>query len=90
MIKFKINEGQIIIMFDEDALRNVLLKLFIGLIIYFAVINILIYFQFGIPFTPREWLLNPLFNLFIKPNIGAWFILLICEIIGWFLFESKR
>ena len=76
-------------MFDQESTKNNILKLFMGLIIYFAIINILIYFQYGIIFTPRDWLLNPIINLFVEPNILAWLILLFCEIGGWFLFERK-
>lgn len=90
MIKLKRNtEGQIIVMVKEKIIKGILLKLLIGLIIYFAIINILIYYQFGIPFTPREWLLNPLFNLFIQPNIVAWLLLFLSELAGWIFFESK-
>ena len=77
-------------MVKDKTLKNIFIKLFWGFIIYFAIINILISNQYGTLFTPREWLLNPLFNLFIQPNIFAWFILLICEIIGWFFFETKQ
>ena len=76
-------------MVNEETTQSILLKLFIGIIVYFAVINILISIQYGIPFTPREWLLNPLHNLIIEPNILAWGIFILCEIGGWFLFERK-
>jgi len=76
-------------MVNEETTQSILLKLFTGIIIYFAVINILIYIQYGIPFTPREWLLNPLHNLIVEPNILSWVIFIFCEIGGWFLFERK-
>ena len=81
---------QLVIMVDEKTVKKYFIKLFLGLIIYFAIINIWIYFEYGIPFTPREWLLNPLFNLFIKPNSIAWLIFIVCELIGLVLFETRE
>jgi len=89
MIYLKRNGWQLIIMVKDKELKNTLIKLFFGLIIYFAIINIVILFRYGTLFTPLQWLFNPLYNLFIKPNMIAWFILLISEMIGWFFFERQ-
>lgn len=90
MIGFERTGWQLIIMVKEKAIKNILIKLFLGFIIYFAIINILIFNQFGTLFTPREWLLNPLFNLFIQPNPIAWIVLLMSELVGWFFFETRQ
>ena len=79
-----------IIMVNETNLNKHILKLLVGLIIYFAIINISLFNQYNSLFTPREWLLNPLHNLFVQPNLAAWIILVICEIVGWNFFEPKR
>jgi len=51
----------------RQNIKNIFIKLFWGFIIYFAIINILISNQYGTLFTPREWLLNPLFNYLYSP-----------------------
>lgn len=88
MIKLKTNQENQTNMSNEDTLKRYLLKSFIGLIIYFAIANISIYFQYG-AFTAGDLLVNPVYNLIIKPSIGAWIIFLICQGIGWIFFEPR-
>ena len=76
-------------MFERELSTTNILKFFMGLIVYFAIINILIYFQQGIAYTPREWLLNPIVNLFVHPNSFAWVVLIFCEIGVWIFFEKQ-
>ena len=87
---FKIKEGNLMhTMFERELSTTNILKLFMGLTIYFAIINFMIYFQRGTAYTRREWLLNPIINLIVYPNLSAWIVLILCEIGVWFFFEKQ-
>lgn len=84
-----INKGhQIVIRIDMNKLYSTILKLFAGLLLYFAIVNILLYFTYSIPFTPEAWIINPIHNLKILNPIAI-ITLIVCEVIGWFIFEIK-
>lgn len=67
----------------KKIFKHIFNKLFIGFIIYFAVINIVLLNQYGMLFGPYESLTITFFNLFEEPKIIAWGILIICELIAW-------
>ena len=81
-------KSPIVIMVDAEQLLNYVKKLLIGLIIYFTIENVIIGIQYGNIFTPTQWLINPILNLFIL-NWFAWIIFILSEILGLILFESK-
>ncbi len=89
MIKLKKRKNQIVVMVDAAKLGNLLIRIILIVVIYFAIVDIVIYFTYGIAFTPREWLLNPLYNL-IQLNPLAWLTLVGSIIIGVFLVEIRK
>ena len=90
MIKVYKRYRQIVIMVNEGTLRDVFLKSVMGLLLYYASINIVLYSLFGsVSFTPEAWLWNPIHNLVVVPNLIAWFLLFVCEYVGWNAFETK-
>ncbi len=67
----------------KTTTKELFLKSFAGLIFYFAIINIIVYFQRGsIPYIPVEWLLNPIYEL-LSLSVTAWITLIICEMFSW-------
>jgi hypothetical protein len=64
------------------------LKIAIGVLFYFLIINTLIYFQYKQMFTPEQWLYHPILNI-MDGNILAIFILLLCLVVGWMIIESE-
>lgn len=73
------------IMIDLKKIKNFLLLSLMGVLIYFAIIDIVIYLQVGIQSTPLDWIYVPIYNL-VTMNWVAWVILIISLIIGWFFF----
>ena len=73
----------------ELNLRHIWLKSVIGFLIYAAVINLIIYFKYGLSLTPRQWLIQPIVNLYgfsAEYFYLVWFILICSEIIAHTLF----
>ena len=54
---------QIIIKVKYMELKSAFFKTIIGILLYFAIIDIVIYLQVGIPSTPLDWIYVPIYNI---------------------------
>lgn len=65
-----------------------LIKLIIGVLLYFILVNTIILLQFGPVFSPEEWLINP-FKLLYLLDHTAIMLFIVSIVAGWFVIESK-
>lgn len=72
-------------------IRSKILKLLSGVLIYFLVLNTLIFVQFEKMFSPEKWLIHPIINLVNISNpqglIVSWIILVISVVFAYKEFE---
>jgi hypothetical protein len=66
-------------------------KIAMGFILYYLIFETLVLIEktrLKITLTPEEWMTLPIITL-INRSIGAWSILVLALIVGWFIFEPK-
>ena len=68
--------------------NRIILKLFAGALLYFSLINIILYIKGYIELIPEQWLISPWYFLITLEPIAI-VMFLACIIVGWFIFDIE-